>query len=689
MTSRAVHESGSLPGTLAPGTVLDGRYEIEKVIGTGGMSVVYLALDRKFRLSERRCAVKEMQDRLTDAVTRQRAHEHFEREANLLVNLKGDPSVPEVYDYFNYNGRYYLVYEYIEGTDLARVLYEKARPLPPKEVLDWGIQLTRVLARLHALKPPIIFRDLKPSNVILRPDGEITLIDFGIAKHFQPIKGTMIGTAGYAPPEQYEGVANPRVDIYSLGATLHQLLTNTDPQEFPPFSFHKRAIRRYNPKVSEELNAVVARALLYEPEERWLDMQTLHRALKQLRESETGFFTSLHEEPPRPQPFDPSTNLGQRKEGRRGTRALLERLRQREEGGTRPVVQEPLPVGFPDAPGATAPVLADVGASARSESSVRPIWWFATEEEVRGTPAITEKAIYVGSYDSNLYCVGRANGEFRWKFPTEGGVTGRPALWRNLVFIGSEDGHIYALHHREGELVWRYPTQGAIRSSPCVDGDQVYIGSDDGSVYALHALNGQLIWQQSLGAPIRSSVAVADGRLFAGTMRGKIVGLETATGEQLWQTQATKGIISSPALSNKLMVIGSLDRSLYGLDQRSGWIVWRYRLDGGIYSSPLVVGERLYVATLKGTVYCLDVDWGTEIWKTPLGVQFASSPASAPNGNLYIGGNDGTLYGLTLDKGRLVWEHHTKSPLPGSPRVREGVLYIGSLDHHLYALPID
>ncbi|MDQ7030538.1 MAG: protein kinase [Ardenticatenia bacterium] len=132
--------------------------------------------------------------------------------------------------------------------------------------MDWGIQLCDVLEYLHNHTPPIVFRDLKPSNIMLRPDGRLVLVDFGIAKHFQSAeRATMVGTEGYAPPEQYEGIATPKVDIYALGATLHHLLTNTDPREFRPFSFASRPIRHYNPAIPPELEYIIMKALAERP----------------------------------------------------------------------------------------------------------------------------------------------------------------------------------------------------------------------------------------------------------------------------------------------------------------------------------------------------------------------------------------------------------------------------------------
>jgi eukaryotic-like serine/threonine-protein kinase len=161
--------------------------------------------------------------------------QNFEREANILVTLN-HPSIPKIYDYFTHEERSYLVEEYIHGKDLEEVLSESQGFFPEEQVIAWAIELCDVLHYLHNHKPePIIFRDMKPSNVMVNQHNHIVLVDFGIAKIFKSgQKGTMIGTEGYSPPEQYRGEASPQADIYALGATIHHVMTKQDPRLEPP-----------------------------------------------------------------------------------------------------------------------------------------------------------------------------------------------------------------------------------------------------------------------------------------------------------------------------------------------------------------------------------------------------------------------------------------------------------------------
>ena len=256
----ASQPSASLPGPLEPGVVLQQRYRIERLLGGGGMGMVYLAHDQ--RLSNRPCAIKEMVDHFIDAQQRLEANEYFAREADTLAQLKHS-AIPAISDRFDQQNRHYLVMEYVEGRNLEEELALRGGPLPESLVIDIARQLCDVLAYLHGLQPPIIYRDVKPSNVMLTGNGRVVLVDFGIARLFKAQrKGTMIGTLGFAPPEQYQGIADPRSDLYSLGATLHYILTGRDPEKFPPFSFP--AVRELRPAVSSNLAGAIDRALAYE-----------------------------------------------------------------------------------------------------------------------------------------------------------------------------------------------------------------------------------------------------------------------------------------------------------------------------------------------------------------------------------------------------------------------------------------
>src|SRR6202046_5027323 len=275
-------------GPLAPGTILQGRYAIDRLRGGGGMGMVYLARDQ--RLANRPCALKEMVDHFIDQAQRIEANEYFAREADTLAQLKHQ-AIPAITDRFELANRHYLVMEYVEGRNLEEELAARGEPLPEGLVIDIARQLCDVLSYLHGLAPPIIYRDMKPSNVMLNSNGRVVLVDFGIARLFKAArKGTMIGTLGFAPPEQYQGLVDPRSDIYSLGATLHYVLTGRDPEKFPPFSFPP--VRDLRPAVSSNLAGAIDAALAYEMDGRPGRIQDFRDMMLYGRGLEAGRVTS-------------------------------------------------------------------------------------------------------------------------------------------------------------------------------------------------------------------------------------------------------------------------------------------------------------------------------------------------------------------------------------------------------------
>jgi tRNA A-37 threonylcarbamoyl transferase component Bud32 len=260
---------------LEPGTLLYGRYEIVKRIGGGGMGAVYYAKDKNLGDAPR--AVKEMIQSHLDESQQEKAVADFKRESMLLASLE-HPSIPTIYDYFydDTASRFYLVMKYISGGDcLARLRNAPGGRIDELTASDWGAQAADVLEYLHNQRPPIIYRDLKPANLMIDGNnGRVMLIDFGIARWVAPQeKGvTAVGTMGYAPPELFSGKAEARTDIYGLGATMFHLLTGSDPQDNPLliFDFTKNPTpRQINPAISNEMEWILMRAVEYEPERRF------------------------------------------------------------------------------------------------------------------------------------------------------------------------------------------------------------------------------------------------------------------------------------------------------------------------------------------------------------------------------------------------------------------------------------
>lgn len=261
---------------LEIGTLLDGRYKILSEIGHGGMSVVYMALNEK---ANKTWAVKEIRkDGKMDFNT---VRQGLVAEIDTLKCLN-HPNIPSVIDVIEDKESFIIVMDYIEGNSLDKALEEHGAQ-PQEYVIEWAKQLCDALGYLHSCNPPIIYRDMKPANIMLKPDGNITLIDFGTAKTYEIDLGetTGIGTIGYAAPEQYIGSGlgrtDARTDIYCLGITLYHLLTGIDPCKYV---ISNRSIRAVNPGLSPGLDAIIIKCTEPQPEDRYQSCAELLYALE-------------------------------------------------------------------------------------------------------------------------------------------------------------------------------------------------------------------------------------------------------------------------------------------------------------------------------------------------------------------------------------------------------------------------
>lgn len=236
------------------GTVIDGKYEILKEIGRGGMSIVYLAMDKHLN---KQWAVKEIRKK-GNGKNDEIVINSLLAEANMMKKLD-HPSLPRIVDIIDNGFTIYVVMDYIEGESLDKILNEYGAQ-PEDMVIGWAKQLCDALSYLHSQKPSIIYRDMKPANVMLKPEGNIKIIDFGIAREYKEqnlADTTVLGTKGYAPPEQYSGQTDPRSDIFALGMTMHHLLTGVDPRNGEAYA----SVRQWNPELSEGIEIIIDRCV--------------------------------------------------------------------------------------------------------------------------------------------------------------------------------------------------------------------------------------------------------------------------------------------------------------------------------------------------------------------------------------------------------------------------------------------
>ena len=282
--STDVDPSVALTGRLSHSAVIKDRYKIIDRTAKGGMAAVYQALD--IHLPGKIWAVKEMSESwITDPDERSQAIHAFQQEALILASLD-HPNLPKVIDTFSQFDKQYLVMEFIQGQTLEKILEDRSRPFTEAEMMPWALQLCDVLYYLHTQPKPIIFRDLKPSNIMIDENGQVKLIDFGIVRFFKPgkAKDTMaFGTQGYCAIEALSGQTDARSDLYSLCVVMHEMLTLHDPSST---MFRLPPIRKINPDVSVECETVLHKGLEKDRDKRWSDLDKFSKALSQINISE-------------------------------------------------------------------------------------------------------------------------------------------------------------------------------------------------------------------------------------------------------------------------------------------------------------------------------------------------------------------------------------------------------------------
>ena len=602
---------------LTPGVVLVDRYQIQDVIGIGGMGSVYRARDLHFPNVIKLVAVKEMINQAPDPLVRQTIVKNFEREANILVTLN-HPSIPKIYDFFTHDERSYLVLEYINGKDLEAILRLSPEPIREDQTIVWAIEICDVLEYLHTHKPePIIFRDIKPSNIMINQSNHVILVDFGIAKMFKTgQKGTMIGTEGYSSPEQYRGEATLQTDIYALGATLHHLLTHRDPRLEAPFSFADRPIHQINHSVSAELETIVNTALEYNPADRFANASEIKSALMALARR-TGVL---------PRMASASLSLAEQQVKPLWTFECEDEIR-----ATPTVDNGILYIGA-----------YDNNLYALDATKGQFLWKFATKGGVVTKPIISENTIFFGSEDNKLYAIQARSGKHLWEYPTEGPIRCSPKIAEGHVFFGSDDGNLYAINTTTFQKSWSIKTEGAVRSSPYLTPDLIYFGSE-ANEFICSDYRGSIKWRYMTKRPVTSSPIVADGIVYFASQDANFYALDAKSSWVIWRFRMGKGSISSPAMTENSIIFGSADNYLYCVDKSSSRENWRFKFDHQVSGSPLIYKDAVYCGSASGSFYSIDAKNGRLRWKFSSGGLITGS-ASASNDVIYVGSTDHKMY---------------------------------------------
>lgn len=635
------HDDSFVEGSLSANTILMNRYKVLGMLGGGGQGAVYQGRDLNFPDAKRLVAIKEMHYPSGDPSVRSVTMATFQREANILATLN-HPAIPKIFDFFDQNHRAYLVMEYINGNDLE-LLLSKTKQLPIDKIIEWAIDLCDVLHYLHGHQPePIVFRDMKPANVMVDSLGKIRLIDFGIAKVFvSGVKHTMIGTEGYSAPEQYKGNVTPLSDIYSLGATLHHIITRKDPRLEPPFSFNERPIQQFNDTVPDGLVSIIDRSLAMEPRDRFPNCGAMKDALEQLRYRPVSAATTKSgERKSSTDPFGGGTELLDEQEG-----------------------------GF---------------------GAFEPRWVFKSEDEIRCSPTSYKGIVFTGSYDTNVWAINQDTGELRWKYATGGGIASSPVVdgFTKLVMFGSEDYTFYAVDIVSGQIMWTYGTNDRIRSSPTIAQEHVFFGSDDGHLYALVTGNGRFMWEYDMGAPIRSKPYVSEEQIIVGSESGELVAVGLS-GTRKWTYRLKKPLTAAPFVDEpeQICYVGCFDGYMYSFDAATGYSLWRFRTNGPIVSSVVLDKGILYFGSTDSFFYAVNAENAKEKWRFNTEKPIVGSPIMHGD-YLYFGDTGGTFYCVESKNGKETWRFKAGGPITSAAHIAEDFIFVGSMDHTLYALPL-
>lgn len=602
---------------LTSGTVLVDRYQVQDVIGVGGMGSVYRARDMHFPSVIKLVAIKEMINQAPDPLIRETIVKNFEREANILVTLN-HPSIPKIFDFFSIDNRSYLVEEYINGRDLEAVLKSTQDPIKDDQVIIWSIQICDVLEYLHTHKPePIVFRDIKPSNIMINQSNNVILVDFGIAKMFKTgQKGTMIGTEGYSPPEQYRGEATLQTDIYALGATMHHLLTHSDPRLEAPFSFADRPIHRFNQFVSSDLEKIVNKALEYNPSDRFSSATDMKLALLALAKR-TGAL---------PRVASATLTLSEQEVKPLWSFECEDEIR------STPTIDG----------GLLYTGAYDNNLYCLDATKGTFLWKFATKGGIITKPFISENMIFFGSEDCKLYALQAKTGKYLWDYKTDGPIRCSPKVAEGHVFLGSDDGTLYAINVATSLKSWAIRTEGAVRSSPYLTKDYIYFGCE-ANEFLCSDYRGVIKWRYLTKRPVTSSPIVSDGIVYFASLDSNFYALDAKSGWVIWRFRMGKGSVSSPTLLENLIIFGSADNFLYCVDKSSSREIWRYKCDHQVSGSPLIYKDAVYCGTASGSFYCLDIKTGRVRWKFSSGGPITGS-VTASNDVIYIGSTDHKIY---------------------------------------------
>jgi peptide/nickel transport system substrate-binding protein len=306
------------------------------------------------------------------------------------------------------------------------------------------------------------------------------------------------------------------------------------------------------------------------------------------------------------------------------------------------------------------------------------LWTYPTGNEVFTSPAIADGKVYVGSYDHNVYCLDALTGARIWNYTTGDGIESSPTVVDGRVYIGSNDYNVYCLDALSGVLIWNHSIGWPLYSSPTVAYGRVYVGS----IYCLNASTGALLWSNPAGSTM-SSPAVVNGRVYAESYNQGVCCLDAFSGVQIWNYTTGDHVVSDSTVVDGKVYVGSRDNKVYCLNALTGEQIWNYTTGGYVFSLAAFAYGKVYVGSYDNKLYCLDALTGARIWNYTTG-GYVGSPCVADN-KVYVVSLDGKMYCCDASTGALIWSYQTGGGIDIPPAVADGIVFVGSSDHKVYA----
>jgi outer membrane protein assembly factor BamB len=690
-----------------------GEFRLRARLGAGGMGQVYLG----YSPAGRAVAVKICHPEFAADpafVTRFAREVAAARAVNGLYTAQVIGAGPD-------DSPPWLATSYVPGPSLQHAVTGHG-PLPGPAVWRLAAGLAEALQAVHARG--LVHRDLKPTNVLLASDGP-RLIDFGIARAVDGIAlttvGYVLGTPAYMSPEQADGQpASPASDVFALGSVLCFAATGG-----PPFGDGEPAAVLYRivhaepalDPVPGALRDLVAGCLAKDPADRPALAQVLRTC--QAQTPELGGPSASY------WPGQVAALIARYQAGFDETARRLDLAGPVSEPTqtTYPAAHDSaIPAGYRGTPGptrrsgllsrrrvlaaaglATAGLAAGGWALTRSGSggppATQPLWTRKTGGPVSSGAALDNGILYIGSGDGRVYALEAASGRPVRTFRTSGAVSGGVTVTSGMLFAGSADHHVYAFRIGPGDQAWAYPTGGPVNGTPTVAGGTVYIGSDDGYVYAIDAGTGHLAWRYPTGGQVRSvpqlGSGVYAGSVYVASESGHLYGLGTGTsgttaGKLQWRFTTSGPVIAGLVYDQGVLCVLGTDGHLTVMDGNGPQGIGTYKqsVGGAVRGKPAAAGTTIFFGTTASIVRAASIYAGHPYWSYPASGPVNSGPAVDPDGStVYAGDDHGYVYAIDTTSITSRWTYQAGAAVQSQILLANGVVYFGSLDHHVYALP--